>query len=63
MRPFNFEKVNSGAEASAAKSQNKQFVAGGTNLVDLMKKNITQPDILIDVTKALSNTIEHQNKV
>lgn len=62
MRPFNFEKVNSGAEASAAKSQNKQFVAGGTNLVDLMKKNITQPDILIDITKALSNTIEHQNK-
>lgn len=46
MRPFNFEKVKSAAEASAMKSAVSQYIAGGTNLVDLMKKNITQPEIL-----------------
>lgn len=63
MRPFNFEKVKSVAEASAIKSGNSQFIAGGTNLVDLMKKNITQPETLVDVSTALSNTITHQKNV
>jgi len=63
MRPFNFEKVNSVAEASAMKSVNKQFIAGGTNLVDLMKKNIAQPETLIDVHLALTNSIDYQNNV
>lgn len=63
MRPFNFEKVNTVAEASAMKSVNKQFIAGGTNLVDLMKKNIAQPETLIDVHLALTNSIDYQNNV
>ncbi|UZT99232.1 xanthine dehydrogenase family protein subunit M [Chryseobacterium fluminis] len=61
MRPFNFEKVKSAAEASAMKSAVSQYIAGGTNLVDLMKKNIAQPEKLIDITTALSDTIEDQN--
>lgn len=63
MRPFNFEKVNSAAEASASKSAGKQFIAGGTNLVDLMKKNIVQPETLIDIHSALSDSIKYQNNV
>ncbi|SEM28566.1 xanthine dehydrogenase YagS FAD-binding subunit [Chryseobacterium taichungense] len=63
MRPFNFEKVKSTAEASSMKSAVGQYIAGGTNLVDLMKKNITQPETLIDVTIALSNTVNHQNNI
>ena len=61
MRPFNFEKVKSAAEASAMKSAVSQYIAGGTNLVDLMKKNIAQPEKLIDVTTALSDAVNHQN--
>lgn len=61
MRPFNFEKVKSAAEVSAMKSAVSQYIAGGTNLVDLMKKNIAQPEKLIDVTTALSDAVNHQN--
>lgn len=61
MRPFNFEKVKSAAEASVMKSAVSQYIAGGTNLVDLMKKNIAQPEKLIDITTALSDTIDDQN--
>ena len=31
------------------KNRSSQFIAGGTNLVDLMKKGITTPDRLIDI--------------
>ncbi|MFZ1451210.1 MAG: FAD binding domain-containing protein, partial [Ferruginibacter sp.] len=31
------------------KSASSQFIAGGTNLVDLMKKGVTSPDKLIDI--------------
>lgn len=36
---------------------NAKFLGGGTNLVDLMRENIEQPNALIDVTR-LSNEIE-----
>ena len=36
---------------------NAKFLGGGTNLVDLMRENIEQPDALIDVSR-LSDTIE-----
>ena len=36
---------------------NAKFLGGGTNLVDLMRENIEQPDSLIDVSR-LSDTIE-----
>ena len=32
-------------------SANSKFLGGGTNLVDLMRENIEQPDALIDVTR------------
>lgn len=60
MKPFNFEKVKNTSDISERKGG--QFIAGGTNLVDLMKKNIAQPDSLLDVTSALSRTITLQNE-
>lgn len=63
MRPFNFEKVKSAAEASTMKSAVSQYIAGGTNLVDLMKKNIAQPEKLIDITTALSDSVSYQNNI
>jgi len=62
MRPFNFEKVKTVAEATSKKSVNSQFIAGGTNLVDLMKKNISQPDVLIDITSAMSKEIRFEKR-
>lgn len=35
-----------------------KFIAGGTNLLDLMKVNVEQPDHLIDITQIALNTIE-----
>lgn len=34
------------------------FLAGGTNLVDLMKLDVERPDLLVDVTQVTSDRIE-----
>jgi xanthine dehydrogenase YagS FAD-binding subunit len=34
------------------------YLAGGTNLVDLMRLGVARPDLLVDVTSALSTTVE-----
>ncbi len=51
MRAFSYEKANSPAEAAAAaaNSGDAKFIAGGTNLLDLMKLQIESPTHLIDV--------------
>ena len=42
MKPFTYERPKSAADAaaSAARSGNAKFIAGGTNLLDLMKLQI-----------------------
>lgn len=51
MKPFTYERADSPAQAaaSAAKVEGAKFVAGGTNLLDLMKLQIETPRHLIDV--------------
>ena len=51
MKPFTFERPQSPAEAAAAAARKPgaKFVAGGTNLLDLMKLEIETPAHLIDV--------------
>jgi xanthine dehydrogenase YagS FAD-binding subunit len=51
MRPFTYERANSAEQAvkAAAEHPNAKFLAGGTNLLDLMKLEIEQPAHLIDV--------------
>jgi len=51
MRPFTYERAASPAEAAAAAArvQGARFIAGGTNLLDLMKLEIETPAHLIDV--------------
>ncbi|MBZ5761986.1 xanthine dehydrogenase family protein subunit M [Rhizobium sp. VS19-DR104.2] len=51
MRPFTFERANSVevAAKAAASNPNAKFIAGGTNLLDLMKLQIETPGHLIDV--------------
>jgi xanthine dehydrogenase YagS FAD-binding subunit len=35
-----------------------KFIAGGTNLIDLMKENVARPSRLIDITRLPLNTVE-----
>jgi len=62
---INFEYIKVATPKSAiqalAKTPTAQFIAGGTNLVDLMKKGVTNPQNLIDITGIGLNKIELQN--
>ncbi|MBX3485411.1 xanthine dehydrogenase family protein subunit M [Phenylobacterium sp.] len=51
MKPFTYERAESPAAAAkaAALTKGARFIAGGTNLLDLMKLEIEQPTHLIDV--------------
>ncbi|EFF74034.1 FAD binding domain-containing protein [Achromobacter piechaudii] len=51
MRPFTFERARTPAEAaaSAAQVRGTRFIAGGTNLLDLMKLEVETPTHLVDV--------------
>ena len=50
MRSFTYEKATTLAEAAAAGAQpGAKFIAGGTNLIDLMKLDIETPRHLVDV--------------
>lgn len=62
MRPFFFSKTTAVDQALAKKTANTQFIAGGTNLVDLMKKHIAEPENLVDITSTLSAKIEATTK-
>jgi len=63
MRPFKIEKIDSLADVSKINLANRQIIAGGTNLVDLMKKNVAQPDTLVDITSVLSKKISVRNGI
>jgi xanthine dehydrogenase YagS FAD-binding subunit len=59
MRPFTYERATSPAEAArAAAKPGAKFIAGGTNLLDLMKLEIETPTHLIDVNDLGLNKIE-----
>jgi xanthine dehydrogenase YagS FAD-binding subunit len=58
MRPFTLNKPSSVNQALSGKKEDVQYIAGGTNLLDLMKKHIAEPDALLDVTALLSNTVQ-----
>ena len=51
MRPFSYERAASPAAAATAAARNDgvKFIAGGTNLLDLMKLEIETPTHLVDV--------------
>lgn len=60
MRPFTYERASSPAQAASAAAHNHgaKFVAGGTNLLDLMKLQIETPSHLIDVNDLALDEIE-----
>ncbi|MDB4977075.1 MAG: molybdopterin dehydrogenase [Myxococcaceae bacterium] len=60
MRAFTYERATSAsaAVAAAARTPDAKFIAGGTNLLDLMKLQIERPRHLIDVNGLGFDTIE-----
>jgi xanthine dehydrogenase YagS FAD-binding subunit len=59
---INFDYVRPGTQKAAIDALNKdatsQLIAGGTNLVDLMKRGVTTPQKLIDITNLPLKKIE-----
>lgn len=51
MRPFTYTSATNKDEALQATTRTSHYLAGGTNLVDLMKEDVERPDQLIDVNK------------
>lgn len=60
MKPYHYEQARDipGAVAALAEQPNAKYLAGGTNLVDLMKLEIMTPDVLVDVRRLTSDRIE-----
>lgn len=60
MKSFTYERVATPAAATAsfAKVKGARFIAGGTNLLDLMKLEIETPTHLIDVSRLALDKIE-----
>ena len=60
MKAFTYARATSPAEAAAmaARTPGAKFIAGGTNLLDLMKLQIETPTHLIDVNRLKLDSIE-----
>lgn len=50
MTPFSYHKPASVSEAISLANPSSRFIAGGTNLVDLMKQTVVRPERLIDIS-------------
>lgn len=60
MKSFTYERADTPAAATAAfaRAPGARFIAGGTNLLDLMKLEIETPAHLVDVSRLALDTIE-----
>jgi xanthine dehydrogenase YagS FAD-binding subunit len=62
MNPFAFARADSVASALTAvhRTPHAQFIAGGTNILDLMKDDVEHPPILIDINALPLRAIEQR---
>jgi xanthine dehydrogenase YagS FAD-binding subunit len=60
MNPFRYDRASdiSNALALLTQTPSAAFLAGGTNLIDLMKLGVTKPDALVDITHLPYDRIE-----
>lgn len=60
MKPFAYTRATEERAAIQTVASNTQakFIAGGTNLLDLMKEGVTQPSQLVDITRLPLTNIE-----
>jgi xanthine dehydrogenase YagS FAD-binding subunit len=57
MRPFDYQRAGSAADVASADA-GTAIIAGGTNLLDLMKLEVMTPDRLVDINRLGLNRIE-----
>ena len=62
MKPFVYMKPENAGQALSRKNNSTQFIAGGTNLLDLMKKDISRPETVLDINAVLSTAIQTTGK-
>jgi xanthine dehydrogenase YagS FAD-binding subunit len=60
VKPFAYERAADPAEAIAAAREGARYLAGGTNLVDLMKLEVETPARLVDVNHLGLDAIEER---
>lgn len=62
MNRFTFERAGSveGAVSAVARNERARFIAGGTNLLDLMKENVSRPSQLIDINRLPLKMLEER---
>ncbi|THD36127.1 MAG: xanthine dehydrogenase family protein subunit M [Sphingomonas sp.] len=58
MKPFDFLRADSVDAALAAGAAGARYIAGGTNLVDLMKLQVETPERLVDIGRIGLDTVE-----
>ena len=65
MKNFTYHRVENTESAIhfLGQNANSKFLGGGTNLVDLMRENIEQPDALVDVSRLSGEITETKNGV
>lgn len=62
MRPFTYTKVSQTKEASTAlKTKSTALIAGGTNLLDLMKLDVVHPEHVVDINKLSLSNVSDQD--
>jgi xanthine dehydrogenase YagS FAD-binding subunit len=63
MRPFKFSSANDARNAVQTISANKdaKFLAGGTNILDLMKEDVERPTALVDISRLNLTQIKSAN--
>jgi len=61
MKKFTYNRAENVAEAvKYASNSGVHFIAGGTNLIDLMKEQVERPDRLIDITRLPLREVQEQ---
>lgn len=58
MKPFDYLRASTPSDAADAAAQGAAIIAGGTNLLDLMKLEVMAPDALVDITRLDLSAIE-----
>ncbi len=60
MKPYRYQRARDipGAISALAEEPNATFLAGGTNLVDLLKLGVMEPEVLVDVRRLTSDSVE-----
>ena len=58
MRPFQYARARDAGDAVARFQAGAMYLGGGTNLVNLMRLGVAEPDYLVDVSRLGGDRIE-----